>query len=56
MISRLSSITRPSGNSSTGTVPFGETAIISDGLLRKTTSRNAHVWPLVEIAMRARIA
>lgn len=56
MMSRLSSSTRPSMSTSTGTVPLGEAASNSGGLSRSTTSRNSQGRPLAAMARRARIA
>lgn len=56
IISRLSSITLPSVNCRTGTVPFGEISIIWSGLSRNMTSLCSTSKPLRIIAILALIA
>ena len=54
--SRLSSMTLPSGSTSTGTVPFGEAASIASGLAESLTSRSKQGVQLTAIASLVRIA
>ena len=60
MIPRLSSSTRPSGRTSTGTVPLAEASSSSGGLACRCTSRRSRFTPgrkpAAASASRARIA